>query len=114
MLSDSFNQIACFIASSVGITYHACPTLDELPFYDSKAEAGVKLLKEVLKELLHYPGDREVNQLVDVVRPVASDMKFLKLSLSRKFDHYIPFKISFILTVFCGFDCIASAFHVCS
>ena len=74
------------------------PPLEDLPLYDSKAEAGVKLLKQVRKELVHSPRIREVNQLVDIARPLASDMKLLKPSLTREFNQYVPFKVSFTLT----------------
>ena len=75
------------------------PPLEDLPLYDSKAEAGVKLLKQVRKELVHSPRVREVNRLVDIARPLASDMKLLKPSLTREFNQYVPFKVSFTLTI---------------
>ena len=53
--------------------------LDELPLYDSEAEAGVDLLEEVRKELLNSPRVREVKQLVEIARPFATDMKPFKL-----------------------------------
>ena len=70
------------------------PPLEDLPLYDSKVEAGVKLLKQVRKELVHSPRIREVNQLVDIARPIASDMKLLKPSLTHEFNQYVPFKVS--------------------
>ena len=75
------------------------PPLEDLPLYDNKAEAGVKLLKQVRKELVHSPRIREVNQLVDIARPLADDMKLLKPSLTSEFNQYVPFKVSFTLTV---------------
>ena len=72
--------------------------LDELPLYDSRAEAGVKLLKEIPKGLLHNPRVREVNQRVDIPRPSASDMKILIPSFTREFNQYVSFKLFFILT----------------
>ena len=74
------------------------PPLEDLPLYTSNAEAGVKLLKEVRKELSKNPRVREVNQLIEIARPFASDMKLLKPALTREFNHYVPFKISFALT----------------
>ena len=75
------------------------PPIEDLPLYDSKAEAGVKLLKQVRKKLVHSPRVREVNQLLDIARPLASDMKLLKPSLTREFNQYVPFKVSFTLTI---------------
>ena len=75
------------------------PPLDDLPLYTSKAEAGVTLLKAVRKKLISSPRVRQVNQLVEIARPFAEDMKFLKPSLTGKFNQYVPFKVSFTLTV---------------
>ena len=56
-------------------------------------------MKQVCKELVHSPRVREVNRLVDIARPLASDIKLLKPSLTREFKHYFPFKVSFTLTI---------------
>ena len=61
------------------------PPLDDLPLYTSKAEAGVTLLKAVRKKLISSPRVRQVNQLLEIARPFAQDMKFLKPSLTREF-----------------------------
>ena len=74
------------------------PPLDDLPVYTSKAEAGVTLLKAVRKKLISSLRVRQVNQLVEIARPFALDMKLLKPSLTREFNQYIPFKVSFTLT----------------
>ena len=75
------------------------PPLDDLPLYTSKAEAGVTLLKAVRKKLISSPRVRQVNQLVEIARPFAQDMKLLKPSLTREFNQHLPFKVSFTLTV---------------
>ena len=75
------------------------PPLDDLPLYTSKAEAGVTLLKAMRKKLKSSPRVRQVNQLVEIARPFAQDMKLLKPSLTREFNQYVPFKVSFTLTV---------------
>ena len=75
------------------------PPLDDLPLYTSKAEAGVTLLKAVRKKLISSPRVRQVNQLVEIGRPFAQDMKLSKPSLTREFNQYVPFKVSFTLTV---------------
>ena len=73
--------------------------LDDLPLYTSKAEAGVTLPKAVRKKLMSNPRVRQVNQLVEIACPFALDMKLLKPSLTREFNQYVPFKVSFTLTV---------------
>ena len=75
------------------------PPLDNLPLYTSRAEAGVTLVKAVRKKLISSPRVRQVNQLVEIARPFAQDMKLLKPSLTREFNQYVPFKVSFTLTV---------------
>ena len=75
------------------------PPLDDLPLYTSKAEAGMTLLKAVRKKLISSPRVRQINQLVEIARPFAQDMKLLKPSLTREFNQYVPFKVSFTLTV---------------
>ena len=74
------------------------PPSENLPSYDSKPEAGVKLLKQVHKELIHSSRIREVNQLVEIARPLASDKELLKPSLTREFSQCVPLKVSFTLT----------------
>ena len=75
------------------------PSLDDLPLYTSKAEAGVTLSKSVRKKLISSPRVRQINQLVEIARPFAQDMKLLKPSLTREFNQYVPFKVSLTLTV---------------
>ena len=75
------------------------PPLDDLPLYTSEAEAGVTLLKAVRKKLISSLRVRQVNQLVELARPFAQNMKLLKPSLTREFNQYVPFKVSFTLTV---------------
>ena len=57
------------------------------------------LLKAVRKKFISSPRVRQVNQLVEIARPLAQDMKILKPSPTREFDQYDPFKVSFTLTV---------------
>ena len=75
------------------------PRLEILPLYDSKAEAVVDFLKQVRKELVHNPRIREVNQLVEIARPLASDLELLKPSPTREFNQYVPFKVFLTLTI---------------
>ena len=51
------------------------------------------------KKLISSPRVCQVNQLVEIARPFAQDMKLLKPSLTREFNQYVPFKVSFTLTV---------------
>ena len=75
------------------------PLLDDLRLYTAKTEAGVTLLKAVRKKLISSPRVRQADQLVEIERPFAEAMKLLKPSLTREFNQYVPFKVSFTLTV---------------
>ena len=57
------------------------------------SQTGLIQRKDALKN------DTEYNQLVEIARPFAQDMKHLKPSLTREFNQYVPFKVSFTLTV---------------
>ena len=92
LLSDTGHQFASFIAKSVGISFYASPPSDELLLYDPQAETGVKPLKEVRKKLKHSPRVREVNHLVEMARPFASDLKLLKPSLMKELTSKCPSK----------------------
>ena len=74
------------------------PPLQELPFYTSKADAEVKLLMEVKLQLAKGPKNREVKHMIDSARPYATEMKLLKPALAKKFNQYVPFRVSFMLT----------------
>ena len=90
------------------------PPSDDLPLYTSKAEAGVILLKAVRKKLISSPKVRQVNQLVEIARPFTQDMKLLKPSLTREFNQYVPFKVSFTLSdCFHRLNSATSCIHVC-
>ena len=55
--------------------------------------------KKLGKKLLHRLIVRELNQIVDIARPIASEMKLLKPSRKKENNQYVPFKYSFALTV---------------
>ena len=73
------------------------PLLEELQFYTSKAESGVKLSKEVKLQLAKGPKNREVRHLIDLARPYASGLKLLKAALTKQCN--VSFRISLMLTI---------------
>ena len=48
--------------------------------------------------------------MVEIARPFAQDMKFLKPLLTREFNQYVPFKVSFTLTV--TFSIVFNVLHL--
>ena len=75
------------------------PPSEELLSCTSKAEEGVKLAKEVKLQLTKGPKNREVKHMIDIARPYASEMKLLKPALTKEFNQYVPFRVSFMLTI---------------
>ena len=73
--------------------------LDDPPLDTSKAGVGVTLLKAVRNKLVSSPRVRQVNQLLEIARPLAQDKKPLKPSLTQEFNQYVHFKVPFIMTV---------------
>ena len=75
------------------------PPLDGPTLYTSKAEAGVTLLAAVQEKLIRSRRARPVNNMVEIARLFAENMKLLKTSPTRKFIQYVPFKVALTLTV---------------
>ena len=73
--------------------------LADLPLYTSKVQAGMILLKTVRKKLISSPRVHQINQLAEIATPFAQGMKLLKPSLTRNFNQYVSFKVSFTLTL---------------
>ena len=75
------------------------PDLTELPYYESKTDAGVKLLREVKAKLIDSPHLTKTDQLNDIAKPIAHHMRLLKPTLVDKMEQYVPLKISLTLTL---------------
>ena len=106
-------QLRVSLPNPLAFLFMEVPSLQDLPLYDSKAEAGVNLLKHRRKEPAHSPRVREVNQLVDIARPLASDMKPLKPSLTHEHSQYVPLgSLSLSLLSSLCFDSVAFTVHV--
>ena len=80
------------------------PDLSDLPYYESKTDAGVKLLREVKAKLIDSPHLTKVDQLNEIAKPIAHNMRLLKPSLLDKMEQYVPLRLSLTLTaiVFLG------------
>ena len=75
------------------------PDLTELTYYESKTDAGVKLLREVKAKLIDSPHLTKVDQFIDIAKPIAHDMQLLKPSLVDKMEQYVQLRLSLTLTV---------------
>ena len=76
------------------------PDLDDLPYFESKTDARVKLLREVKAKLIDSPHLTKVDQLNEIAKPIAHNMRLLKPSLVDKMEQYVPLKLSLTLTIF--------------
>ena len=75
------------------------PEIDDMPYYSTKAEAGVALLKEVRERLLESPKMRDPKKLLDIARPITSKMTQLRPSLSKEFESHLSIKHSLIMSL---------------
>ena len=88
-----------FLQDSLESSIMQVPRLDDLPLFTSKAEAGVTFLIAVRKKLVRSPRVCQVNQFVEIARPLAQDMKLLKSSMNPEFNQPVLFKMSYTLKV---------------
>ena len=75
------------------------PALDDMPYYSTRTEAGVALLKEVRERLLESPKMRDPNKLLDIAGPITSKMTQLRPSLSNYFESRLSIKYSSIVNL---------------
>ena len=80
------------------------PDLEELPYFEFKTDAGIKLLREVKTKLIDSPQLTKTDQLDAIAKPIAHDVRLLKPTLTSKLETYVPLKLSLMRTVivFCG------------
>ena len=83
------------VADLLGIV----PEIEKLPFYSSKATAGVELLKRVRAELIRGPQVSTANYLLKIAEQITMDMSSLTPSLKSHFSEYVPVKMSLSLTL---------------
>ena len=75
------------------------PEINELPYFESKTDAGIRLLEQVKIKLIDSPIVTNMEQLDEISKPIADGMKLLKPTLTEKLESYVPIKLSLILTV---------------
>ena len=65
------------------------PEIDDMPYYSTKANARIAMLKEVRELLLDSPKMRDPKKLLEIARPITTKMTQLRPSLSREFDSHL-------------------------
>ena len=61
------------------------PELDDVPYYDTKTEAGVELFKEVKKKLFEIPNVQNQEQMRKIAKPLALNIKKTSTFVSKSF-----------------------------
>ena len=70
------------------------PEIDYMPYYSTKAEAEIAMLKEVRETLLDSPKMRDPKKLLEIARPITTKMTQMRPSLSREFDSHLSIRQS--------------------
>ena len=74
-------RISVSLPDSLAHLISELPDLDDLPYFESTTDAGVKLLREVKAQLIDSPHLTKVDQLNEIAKPIAHNMRLLKPSL---------------------------------
>ena len=75
------------------------PTVDELPCYNTKVEANMKLLKSVKLELQAQPQYRYKKNVQQIAEPIAQKQTELKPSFEKQFNNYISWKNHLVIGI---------------
>ena len=75
------------------------PELEDMPYYDTKTEAGIELFKEVKKKLLEIPNVQNQEQMRKIAKTLALNMRNFRPSLARVFDDRMTLKNSLIMSI---------------
>ena len=70
------------------------PGLEELPYFESKTDAGIKLLRDVKTNLIDSPQLTKTDQLDAIAKAIAHDVCLLKPTLTSKLETYVPLKLT--------------------
>ena len=87
-LSDSLEHL-------IGAVYE----LNDLPYFETKPEANIQMIREVKQKLQHGVTVIDNSKLPAIAKPIAHKMTLLKPNLVSKLETYVPIKLSLILTV---------------
>ena len=74
------------------------PDLADLPYFESKTDAGVKLLREVKAQLIDSPHLTKVDQLNEIAKPIEHNVRLLKPSLVDKMQQYDSMTLTYDMT----------------
>ena len=75
------------------------PTVDELPYYNTKVEANMKLLKSVKLELQAQPQYGYKKNIQQIAEPIAQKLTMLKPSFEKQFNNYLSWKSHLVIGI---------------
>ena len=75
------------------------PPLDELPYFDTKIDAGISLLHQVKSELQSTQLTQNPTRLEEIAKPIAQNMRNLKPPILKKLETYVPIQYSLSMTI---------------
>ena len=70
-----------------------------MPFFDSKSSAGVELLRNIADSLSHASSKHDLNQSVDIAKPIAERVSLIKPRLEKELKSLVPGKLSSCITL---------------
>ena len=75
------------------------PEIDDMPYYSTKAEAGIAMLKEVRGTLLDSPKMRDPKKILKKARPFTAKLTQLRPPLSSEFDSHLSIRHSLVMSL---------------
>ena len=75
------------------------PEVDDMPYFSTKSATGIPMLKEVREHLIDSPKMRDPEKLLEIARPISSQMIQLRPSLSKEFDSHLSIKNSLLMSL---------------
>ena len=73
-----------------------------MPFFDSKSSAGVELLRNVADSLSHASSKHDLNQIVDIAKPIAERVSLIKPRFEKELKSLVAGKLSLAVSL-CSF-----------
>ena len=92
MCKSPTSQTGQGTASTNGTLFSLLPTVDELPYYNTKLEANMKLLKSVKLELQTQPQYGYRKNIQQIAEAIAQKLTMLKPSFEKQFKNYLSWK----------------------
>ena len=77
----------------------AVPDVKNLPYFETRTEAGVTLSRKVRAELHRSPKIKTSEDLVRIAQPLTMDMSNFKPTFQSDLKKYVPIKLSLSLTI---------------